>query len=120
MGRAVQTTGGGIQLITVARRMYNRPRTTTPDKWLGGKKRRRSLGLMYIKKVQEYPTPTAHQKEIGGYGRACGAELKGKLKGQDWKTIKMAMGACVAEKAGKADRVPKEWLEVYHRLKGSA
>lgn len=118
MGRAVSTTGGGIQLITVGRRLYNRPRTTTPDQWLGGKKRRRSLGLMYIKKVQEYPTPTAHQKTIGGYGRECGAELKGKLAGKDWKTIKMAMGACVAVKAGKKERVPAEWIKVYESLKG--
>ena len=119
MSKVVQTTGGGIQLITVARRMYNRPRRTSSDQWLGGKRRRRSLGLMYIKKVQEYTNPTEHQKTIGSYGAQCGAELKGKLKGEPWAKIKMAMAACVMLKAGKTN-VPEVWKRAYEEIKSKS
>jgi len=115
MGRLMGSSGGG-KILVVGRRLYNRPRTTSPDQWLGGKKRKRSLGEAIIRMAPHYPNPTAHQKQIASYGVECGRELKGKLAGKDWKTIKQAMGACVMIKAGKTP--PEAWKKVYESLKG--
>lgn len=116
--RVISTSGGG-KIIFVGRRMYNKPRKTDSSQWLGGKKRRRSLGMAVIRLAPRFENPTDHQRAIGGVGKACGLELKGKLKGKDWATIKKAMAACVLIKHGR--EVPDDWKKVYESVvKGTA
>jgi len=113
MTRVIESSGGG-KIIFVARSLYNRPRNTSKDQWLGRRRKKKSLGMVVVRMAPHYVTPTAQQEKIASYGRACGDELRGKLAGKDWATIKKAMAACVMIKAGKTP--PKEWKEVYEKL----
>jgi len=114
MAKRVVASSGGGKIIVVGRKLYNEPRTTPPEEWLGGKKRKRSIGEAYVKMAPHYPNPSAHQRQIGSLGKECGAELKGKLKGRKWSEIKMAMAACVLIKQNKP--VPDTWKRVYESI----
>ena len=116
MARVISSSGGG-KILIVGRKMYNQPKRTDKSQWLGGKKRRKSLGMAIIRMAPRYTRPSAHQQEIGALGKECGRELKGKLKGKDWATIKKAMAACVLIKQGKP--VPEDWKKVYEEVKAA-
>lgn len=111
----IKSSGGG-KIYIIGRRMNNRPRKTSEDQWLGTRRKRKSLGMAIIKSANHYVHKTAQQEHVASLGKQCGAELKGKLKGKDWATIKKAMAACVLIKQGKP--VPDDWRKVYESLKG--